>query len=218
MPSRWKLLVQDWWKGGSVKPLPPTYFSQVTDPKRVITQTWDEVAWGYRFVMKQLPPGKGLKVIDLGAGGSGLPIWIAGRGHDVFAVDRVEYQYPSPVRFVHGDVGRLPKKAWSFDVVVSTGSFQLPNMRRTAVIAARGLLKPGGRLIVVVDINSEPRRCKMIKRLFGFKPQGLPDAGQCRAFWELDGVWVKSMQQAQAKAWWRHVRRDYTALGLVLEK
>lgn len=205
-----KLLAIDWWRGEEVPPLPKTYFDKVTDPRRQQTQRWRQIAWGYHWVMKQLPKRKGLKVADLGSGGCGLPIWIAGRGHHVTAFDQNLYEYPRPVRFIRADfTQQLPPELSGYDVVVSTGVFHLEGKRQAAMAAAKRLLKRDGLLIIVVDTSRKRVRVKAFKNTFGSPmPKDVPTVKQCQAWWRADPEYqVEAGKQP----------RGYTALGMVLE-
>lgn len=116
----------------------------------------DARAW-QSYIMKYLPHGRRLKILDIGTGPGFLAILMARLGHDVTAIDsstgmiqearRNAAEHHVFVDFQAGDAQELPFASASFDVVLSRNlTWNLPN----AVKAYRDwhrVLRDGGLLL-----------------------------------------------------------------------
>ena len=118
----------------------------------------------------QLEGQTDVSVLEIGCGTGALSLLMAERGAHVTAIDAspgmlaeaerkaTEAGLTEAVEFHHLDVTKLPDRfePGSFDVVVSTLAFSEfpPEVQRYALREAAQLLKPGGRLLIVDEIQS----------------------------------------------------------------
>lgn len=116
----------------------------------------DADAW-QSYIMRYLPQGRSLRILDIGTGPGFLAILMARLGHDVTAIDsstgmiqeacRNAEEYHVSVDFQTGDAQALPFAPASFDVVLSRNlTWNLPD----AVKAYRDwyrVLRDGGLLL-----------------------------------------------------------------------
>lgn len=122
----------------------------------------DDSLWGVepnQFVIRHaggLPPGR---VLDLGCGQGRNAIWLAGRRHEVTAVDlsevaiaqatRYAKQAGVDVEFIAADLTTYEPDPGAYDLVLLS-YLQLPERERKAVhAAAQRALAPGGTLLLV---------------------------------------------------------------------
>lgn len=121
----------------------------LTDPQ--VRHTWT-------VLLKRLLPAPPVRVADLGCGTGSLSLLVAGLGHHVDGVDfsaqmlRIAAQKADGVPHVTfrlGDAARPPLTAAHYDVVlVRHVLWALPD-RAGALRAWVGLLRPGGRVVLV---------------------------------------------------------------------
>ncbi len=111
-----------------------------------------DIEWSW--VAAQMPSGPG-EALDFGHGGSHLGLIAAQRGFNVTAVDlepaRWFYQHPC-LRFIQGDILRLPLPAGHFDLVINCSTVEHVGLvGRYGVIGGRHVIqkiKRGGRRII----------------------------------------------------------------------
>lgn len=125
-------------------------------------EIWKIRARSYRaFVRRVLPrsPPRHRVILDLGAGNGWLARRMAGRGHDVAAVDinlderdglgaHVHYGGP-PFLVVQAAFDRLPWSDDLVDLVVFNGSFHYSADYTVTLGEARRVLRPGGEIVLL---------------------------------------------------------------------
>jgi SAM-dependent methyltransferase len=125
------------------------------------------VEWG--FVLARIPDGSG-SVLDFGADVGFLSFSAAERGHEVVAFDRLppalDYDHPR-VKPVEGDVLTHDFGGQSFDLIINCssvehvglagryGSFDRENGDIEAMGILRGLLKPGGKMVLTIPVGRD---------------------------------------------------------------
>lgn len=133
-------------------------------------------AWGSldnTFIIKNFPEGKGLKVLDLGAGAAVLQIYLATKGHKVVAVDRrniTEWIHIQNLKFgikikpfscdFAEDISNEATKKFIdtytnyFDVVVSNSALEHnPHKGLQRILSnVKSVLKDGGRFVATITI------------------------------------------------------------------
>jgi len=89
------------------------------------------------------------RILEVGCGDGTLAAWLAGRGHEVTAIDRRPAAGIGPlVSFVEGDFMAAPFPDASFDAVVLVAVLHHLAPLDAAVLRLRGLLADGGVLVV----------------------------------------------------------------------
>ena len=155
----------------------PVYFERRRTPRnRLVRLLYSAVAWNYDlvvvervveipFVLQNLPPATGTKILDFGCTDSPLPMHLASLGYQVTGVDLRPYPYQHPgFSFVHGDFieARFPDA--HFDAVIALsavehcglGSYgeRQPAHDDVAIVREiQRVLKPGGRLLLTVPFG-----------------------------------------------------------------
>ena len=127
-----------------------------------------DIEWSW--IAAQMPPGPG-EALDFGHGSSHLGLIAAQRGFNVTAVDlqpaRWCYQHPG-LRFVQGDILRLPLPVGHFDVVINcstvehvglVGRYGVSEERSDGDLDAMArlgqLMKPGGRMLLTIPVGQD---------------------------------------------------------------
>ena len=78
----------------------------------------------YDFVMNNIP-SKGNRILDVGSTGSLLPLKLAKKGYEVYAVDVREYQEKHPnLTVVNTDIGNTPFSDDFFDVITCVSTIE----------------------------------------------------------------------------------------------
>jgi len=122
----------------------------------------EEFAFGAKpnqFVVeltRGLAPGR---VLDLGAGEGRNAVWLAGRGHDVIAVDLSPVGLSKAVRLAElsgvsleaevADLAEYAPAAGAYDLVLLSYVQVAPELRRAIHAGAVAALAPGGHLVLV---------------------------------------------------------------------
>jgi SAM-dependent methyltransferase len=107
--------------------------------------------------------GAGTNLLDVGCGSGGLLTVAAARGGHVTGLDAalgmvtVARRRLPNARIEHGDIEELPFSDESFDAVTGTNAFQYAATPREALVEARRVLRPSGRLVAAVW--SPPELC-----------------------------------------------------------
>lgn len=149
-----------------------------------VAQQWNHNLHYHGIVLDELPTGNGL-VLDVGCGEGILAEQIHARGHRVIGIDRDEAsialarrQFPE-VEFTCADFLTQPFDV-EFDAVVSVAA--LHHMDTVAALARmRGLLRPGGRLVVIGCARREFPR-DLPREAFSFVANKW--IGRNRTYWE----------------------------------
>lgn len=114
--------------------------------------------WEYPWALEQANLGEGNIVLDAGCGRSVFPLYLAGRGHTVYACD-LEPPPPSirpdrnNLHYAAADLAGLPWPDAMFDTVFLISVLEhlpLEQMPR-ALDEVRRVLRPGGRLLFTTD-------------------------------------------------------------------
>jgi len=125
----------------------------------------------YPWIVEQAEEVSGKRVVDIGAGVSPVPLVLAARGAEVTTVDYMppdardmakrdewgflDYATLSPrVRSINGNAAELDLGAAQWDIVMSISVVEhMPAAVRREVLRRAGQwLKPGGRLLLTVDL------------------------------------------------------------------
>lgn len=114
--------------------------------------------WEYPWALARAGLAPGSRVLDAGCGPSIFPIYLAGLGHPVAAIDLA---VPNGLDVVHGvnvdyiraTLTRLPFADNSFDTVfcISVIEHLSPDGVPAAIQELRRVLRPGGRLLITTD-------------------------------------------------------------------
>lgn len=119
------------------------------------------------FVIQSLASlPKGSAVLDLGCTESALPLYCAGLGYQVTGFDFREYPYRHPnLKFVSGDLTKLPFEKNSFDAVLAVSTIEhvgigfyddpqeVEAADKKAIEEAQRVLKTGGLLTITVPFG-----------------------------------------------------------------
>lgn len=116
--------------------------------------------WEYPWALErgEAELAEGARVLDVGAGDSIFPVYLASRGFDVTAVDvafdgSLAAHHGVDVTYVRADMSRMPLPAGSFDVVFCISVIE--HLPETAVPRAlaemRRVVRPGGALLLTTD-------------------------------------------------------------------
>jgi SAM-dependent methyltransferase len=144
----------------------PAYYRALPfqDQTGQFSNDWRIRAASYRGLLREAvvsleyPPGKQLKILDLGAGNGWLSYRLAQRGHHVAAVDLLTNTFDGLGAFRHYDVcftpmqaeyDRLPLTGGQADLVVYNASFHYSTDYLTTLKEAQRVLAPGGRIAIV---------------------------------------------------------------------
>jgi SAM-dependent methyltransferase len=128
----------------------------------------------YSAVLDLLHAGPGVSILEVGCGGGTALALAAGRGADVTAIDAAaafveiaRRRVPSAdVRI--GDLQFLPYDDASLDVVMGFNSFQYAADPSAALAEASRVLRPGGRLAMMVWGPQE--ECEIAGHLLALRP------------------------------------------------
>jgi SAM-dependent methyltransferase len=152
---------------------------------------WRIRAASFHALLRELPRGKRLRVLDLGAGNCWLANQLALRGHDVAAVDLqvdaldglgAARHYGVAFTLVQAEFDRLPLASSQADLVVFNGSLHYStDLHRTLQEVLR-VLAPGG-TIAILDSPMYPtaasgkqmvaERASRFQRQYGFTSDAL---------------------------------------------
>ncbi len=137
----------------------------------------------YEAGLDALGVGAGTRLLDAGCGAGLSVVLAAGRGAEVAALDAapamldvVRDRAPA-ARIVLGDLEQLPFPDASFDAVAGFNCFQFASSPLAALVEARRVLAPGGRLAAAVW--STPERSGLapyLRALGAFLPAPPPGA------------------------------------------
>jgi ubiquinone/menaquinone biosynthesis C-methylase UbiE len=161
------------------------------------TGQWRIRARSYRhFERKILRPleretGRGLRILDLGAGNGWMSWRLALRGHRMVALDIFEddrdglgalSQYPIPLPAVAAEFDALPFAEASFDLVIFNSSFHYSSDYHRTLREACRCLEPLGCLVIMDSplykrgIHGEMMRAErqaQFQKLYGFRSEAL---------------------------------------------
>lgn len=161
-----------------------------------------DIEWSW--VASQTPSGPG-NALDFGPGGSHLALIAAQRGFNITAVDLVPVKWPythPAMRFVRGDILKLPLPKEDFDLVINcstvehvglTGRYEVtensPDGDLQAMAHLRELMKPGGKMLLTIPLGRDAI-FPPLTRVYG--PQRLPRllehyVVEKEVFWVKDG-------------------------------
>lgn len=129
----------------------------------------------YPFIHSNINLAHG-KILDIGCGSSRLPVELASRGYQAWAIDLTKYPYPIThpnLVFVQGDIRKTLFPDNFFDRVIAVSSIEHiglgtdndPYGDKRAMAEVVRILKVGGKVIITVPfggkdisfINNEPR-------------------------------------------------------------
>ncbi len=119
----------------------------------------------WRTILDECEVAPGNELLDLGCGGGGLAVLAAERGATVSGYDASESLSRIAARrvpsgdFQLGDLESLPYADASFDIVTACNSLQFCDDQKKAVLEARRVVKPGGKL--AIGMWCEPERCEI---------------------------------------------------------
>jgi ubiquinone/menaquinone biosynthesis C-methylase UbiE len=132
------------------------WFQRIFEPETKGVRSWE-----YGLLLSQLPSKlEGLKILDVGSGGSLMPDYLASLGASVTSLDLnqpMEKRYKvkaKNVRFVTGDMTKMVFKNESFDVVISISAIEhLESWPGTvkAISEMKRVLKRNGLIFITTD-------------------------------------------------------------------
>lgn len=127
-----------------------------------------DIEWSW--MVSQMPAGPG-EALDFGPGGSSLGLVAARRGFNVLAVDlgSISWPYAHPrLRFVQGDILKLPLPGNNFDLVMNCSTVEhvglvgrysvtesKPEGDLEAMRLLRELMKPGGIMLLTIPVGRD---------------------------------------------------------------
>lgn len=118
--------------------------------------------WEYPWALERAALSPGSRVLDAGSGASIFPVYLAGNGHRVTAVDRVlpgrlDRLHDVRVHYAAGDLRMLPFAGSAFDAVfcISVLEHLLEAQIPVALREMRRVLRPGGRLLLTTDFYED---------------------------------------------------------------
>lgn len=111
--------------------------------------------WKEQLVAEARGVGEGARILDLATGTAALPLLLRGAGHrgdivgldrsaEMLSVGRRKCAGTDGVRFLRGDLSRLPFAERSFDAVTMGYGLRYPPDLRAFLIEVLRLLRPGG--------------------------------------------------------------------------
>jgi SAM-dependent methyltransferase len=175
--------------------------------------------YGVRFIenswiASHLPATPG-EVLDFGSGDNYLALLAALRGFNVTAVDLVASWWPyihPNIRFIRGDILKLPLSDDFFDVVINCSAIEhvglegrygvtesCPNGDLEVMAYLWQILKPGGVMLLTIPVGQDAVLLP-VHRVYGTQrlPQLLKDYTlEKQAFWVKDGQnrWILSQKE-----------------------
>ena len=116
---------------------------------------------GYNYALNYLKPAAADKVLDIGCGSGLFSDLISLTGAKVTGVDASEQLIDKAkkrnplIRFVSGEMEELPFADNTFTIVCGFNSFQYAANVANALMEAKRILQPGGKLITMIWGNKE---------------------------------------------------------------
>ncbi|MCW5918020.1 MAG: class I SAM-dependent methyltransferase [Ferruginibacter sp.] len=117
----------------------------------------DTVKPGYEYAISKLNPGPSLKFLDIGCGTGYFADMVSQTGADVTGFDGTEpfineakKRRNRKIKFLVGEMEELPFANETFDLVSGCNSFQYAADVKHAISEAKRVLKPGGKLAVII--------------------------------------------------------------------
>lgn len=114
--------------------------------------------WEYPWALERAALEPGARILDVGAGDSILPVYLAKHGHDVTAVDlgmdgSAAERHGVTIDYVAGDMTALPLRSGAYDTVFCISVIEhLPDeLVPRALGELRRVLRPGGQLLCTTD-------------------------------------------------------------------
>lgn len=118
----------------------------------------------YDFVHSNIANGRtGVRqrILDVGCGGSRLPIELAHKGHEVYGIDGEPYPEGHPFTFVQGDIMQMPFDDNFFEIVTVVSTIEHVGLGRygdpvvadgdkQAIAEIVRVLKPSGMMIMTI--------------------------------------------------------------------
>jgi ubiquinone/menaquinone biosynthesis C-methylase UbiE len=111
---------------------------------------------GYNYVLNYLKPTTADKLLDVGCGSGLFSDLVSLTGAKVAGVDASEQLIDKAtkrnplIRFVTGEMEELPFENNTFTIVCGFNSFQYAANVQNALVEAKRILKPGGRLVAMI--------------------------------------------------------------------
>ena len=128
------------------------------DWAKIQEQTGDA---GYNYVFDFLQTINRLKLLDVGCGSGLFSDMANGKGADVIGIDASDKLIDQAklrnanITFLTGEMEELPFEDDLFDLVCGFNSFQYAASTKNALMQAKRVLKPGGKLVAMIWGNKE---------------------------------------------------------------
>ena len=191
---------------------------------------WNSQAWSRRleipWIIAEIGEPRRLAVLDVGSGGSALPIFLARHGAAVTSVDPdFPSGLPGGLNRIHAALPRLPFKDCSFDVVCCVSV--LEHLPTDVTLSFRELCRVARKsLLVTFDIATTPLamvglsglELRAFSKATGMAPEFPPDPlvpiGPEKAFW-AGGIGVCLMRVEKTDNGWPVPRLNTAQMKLV---
>jgi 2-polyprenyl-3-methyl-5-hydroxy-6-metoxy-1,4-benzoquinol methylase len=120
----------------------------------------------YHFIHSNIESDVRLKILDVGCGGTNLPIELANRGHEVYGIDAMPFPNQQNFTFVQGSLEHIPFDNNFFDIVTAVSTIEhvglgrygdpiSPDGDKKAVEEIKRVVKPGGKVIVTIPSGKD---------------------------------------------------------------
>jgi SAM-dependent methyltransferase len=146
-----------------------------------VSNYWNR-RWEYPFLMAASQSASFGLALDAGCGKSVLPFWLAHRGNRVIALDIDDGSFYSrgevgdfyhsrsaahngELSFVEGSLYSIPFPDETFDAVFSVSVLEHLEMPTAAIGELVRVLRPGGLVVVTIDVSLDDRRQMTLENL-----------------------------------------------------
>jgi ubiquinone/menaquinone biosynthesis C-methylase UbiE len=184
---------------------------------------------GYNYVINYLKPTIADKLLDVGCGSGLFSDLVSLTGAKVAGVDASEQLIDKAtkrnplIRFVSGEMEELPFEDNTFTIVCGFNSFQYAANVENALIEAKRILQPGGKLVAMIWGNKEDcEAATYLKAVGDLMPPPEPGAPGPFALTEnrlletiLEKIGFKLIQVEDVASVWDYASTETAIKGLL---